>query len=145
MEERQKIEMLKDEYLHLQRVVEDFDSKSITIKAWSVTGSLAVIGIGLDKGTKPELFLVASLASVAFLIIECFWKSFQLAFYGRVEEIERWFRSPVEDIFPFQISSTWDKNWQGGLVSVLKIMIWPHVFLPHAIVAVVGLYLFLTR
>jgi len=35
--------LLKEEYFFLQKVVEDFDTKSITIKTWSVSGSLVLV------------------------------------------------------------------------------------------------------
>lgn len=35
---------LKEEYFHTQKVFEEFDSKALTIKAWSITFSMAAMG-----------------------------------------------------------------------------------------------------
>jgi hypothetical protein len=46
-----KLDLLRGEYFHIQRVAEDFDAKSLTIKSWSVTLSMAV-GLRTCKGRK---------------------------------------------------------------------------------------------
>ena len=38
------IEFLREEYFHLQSVLESYDQKSLLIKAWSV--SVCLVGIG---------------------------------------------------------------------------------------------------
>ena len=43
MNEEQLRNALQAEYLHLQKVIEDFDGRALTIKAWSVTFSLVTI------------------------------------------------------------------------------------------------------
>ena len=60
---------LQAEYLHLQKTVEDFDSKALTIKAWSITFSLTVIG-GAFVSHKELVFLLASVASAIFWYLE---------------------------------------------------------------------------
>jgi len=39
-----KASFLKDEYLLLQRIYEDFDQRAMTIKGWSATIAVAAIG-----------------------------------------------------------------------------------------------------
>lgn len=40
---------MKEEYFHLNEIVEDFDQKALTIKAWSVTLSMAGIGVAFTQ------------------------------------------------------------------------------------------------
>lgn len=58
---------LKEEYFFLQKTYEDFDSKSISIKTWSVSGSLVLIGAGFSEKGSAELFCIGAIASLFFL------------------------------------------------------------------------------
>jgi hypothetical protein len=129
---------LAQEYLHLQKVVEDFDGKTLTIKAWSVTFSAAAIGFAYDKGERAIL-LVAIISAVAFWLVEALFKVNQQAYYRRVEELEAHF-SGGERRRPFQIGRAWDADfWKhGGYVRVFSVVIWPHVFMPHAAIAAIA-------
>ena len=79
---------LQAEYLHLQRVIEDFDARALTIKAWSITFSLAAIGGGFASGA-AEMFLVSGFSALLFWYIEAMWKTFQYAYHERSSRIER--------------------------------------------------------
>ena len=137
--------LLTEEYFFLQKTVEDFDSKSITIKAWSVSGSLVLIGAGLsDKGSK-ELFLVGAFASLLFWFIEASWKGFQLSFYHRIRNIEAYFRNPQRvPIKPLQLSTAWRFSWKNHYKKrVGKFFWWPTVMLPHLILFLGGITLYI--
>ena len=150
MEEQKKIELLREEYFHLQKIVEEFDSKSIAIKTWSVTGSLAVIAAGLIEeinankvNASPYIFLIGAIASLLFWLIEVYWKTFQLGYYGRINEIEKWFREDEKsNITPFQISKSWNEHWRIRRKNLFRIFKWPHVALPHAAIFLIGCTLF---
>jgi hypothetical protein len=136
--------LLKEEYFFLQKTIEDFDSKSITIKAWSVSGSLVLIGAGLsDKGGK-ELFLVGAFASLLFWFIEANWKGFQLSFYHRIRNIEAYFLDPQNSqIKPLQMSTAWSHSWKNYYKKKIgKIFWWPAVMLPHLILFLGGIALY---
>ncbi|AYL94581.1 hypothetical protein [Mucilaginibacter celer] len=137
--------LLKEEYFHLQNTIESFDSKSITIKAWSISGSLVVMGAGFtDKGSN-ELFLVASFASLLFWYIEGIWKAFQQSFYDRVYTIEDHFNAEIKKpIQPLQLSHFWSKRWHGKYKKgTFKVLFWPHVMLPHVFVFLGGIAIYL--
>lgn len=136
--------LLKDEYFHLQKVVEDFDGKSITIKAWSVTGSLVLIGAGLSEKGSKELFLIGGIASLLFWIIEAYWKAYQLSYYPRIKDIERYFSNPESQVFaPFQIYHEWMKSYVSfNKKRIHKILIWPTVMLPHIFLFIAGVTLY---
>jgi len=98
--------MLQAEYLHLQKTVEDFDARTVTITAWSVSFSLVALGGAFASKAFPD-FLVASLSALRFWIIEGFWKNFQYAYYRRIEVIEAYFRGEHRALQPFPITAAW--------------------------------------
>lgn len=130
--------LLKEEYFHLNKVVQDFDQKALTIKAWSVTLSMAGMGAAFTQKA-AILLLLGGFASVLFWITETLWKSFQQAHYTRIREIESCFASGTSETKPFQIGASWYQAWrQDRWRKLFRISFWPHVCLPHAIVAISG-------
>jgi uncharacterized membrane protein len=130
---------LQAEYYHLQKTIEDFDGRVLTIKAWSVTFGLAsLVGAFASKG--QLVFLIASAGALMFWLLEALWKSFQLGYYERVEQIERHFRGEAELDSAHQISTTWQQWWESESWWVLaKVAMWVHVALPHLFVVIAGL------
>ena len=137
-------ENLAREYMRLQQTVEDFDGKALTIKAWSVTLSAAGIVTSYAQ-VKPAILLVSSGSAFFFWIVEALWKTNQLAHYGRIRDIEKFFQTPDDFTVPYQIAASWSKEWHlhGRDKRVFKVMWWSHVFLPHVIVALSAALLFL--
>jgi len=131
---------LQAEYYHLQKTIEDFDGRALTIKAWSVTfGLVALVGAFASKA--HVAFLFAAAGGAMFWLLEAFWKSFQLVYYARVEEIEAHFRRDPEKTLTtaHQISTTWQVWWESETWWVLaRVGSWVHVALPHAFVVVAG-------
>lgn len=137
-------EYLRDEYLQLQKIIEDFDARALTVKAWSVTLSAAGIVTAYIEGN-PTILLIAGASAVVFWLIEAMWKNNQYAFYRRVKEIETYFREPAGRVFePFQIATSWSESWRknGGSANSIWIMTWPHVALPHLVVAAAATILY---
>ncbi|HLA64700.1 MAG TPA: hypothetical protein VK610_09755 [Rhodothermales bacterium] len=138
-----KADLLKAEYLHLQSVVESFDQRSLTIKAWSV--SLAA-GVGALGAEHEESLLVIAGSALMFWLIEGYWKSFQDAYYTRTRELEAFFAGEIADVVPMQIGRSWYKAWRkGGRKRLMRIMRWPHVALPHVVVVIVSLVIYFIR
>lgn len=137
-------DLLKEEYFFLQKAYEDFDSKAITIKTWSVSGSLVLIGAGLSGKGSKELFLVGACASLFFWLIEAFWKGFQLSFHDRIHDIEVYFRNPGDSsISPLQISTAWTHSWKTkNKRKVWGKLLWLTVMLPHLILVLGGILLY---
>lgn len=145
MESSELNKLLTQEYLHLQSVIEDFDSKALTIKAWSVSFSLAALGAAYAAKTSAIL-LIASFSAILFWFLEAYWKTFQYAYYQRTQELEAHFAGEVTQSNPLQIGRAWFKNWkEGGTRRLVQIMLWPHVALPHLAAAVLGLGLFVAH
>jgi hypothetical protein len=133
---------LKEEYLYLQKTVEDFDQRVITIKAWSVTFSMAAVGFAFSQKS-PLILLLAGASAIIFWSIETLWKMFQNAYYPRIYEIESYFRGDKTNVSPYQISTSWLASFRSTKwTRFLDIAFWPHVALPHLLVALGGLALF---
>ncbi len=136
------LEFLRQEYFHLQSTMESFDEKALTIKAWSVT--LSMVGIGAAFTAKlPLLLLLSAGASLLFWLVEGSWKTFQQANYYRLRKIEDYMQGkiPLEAFRVPDITHAWSVGWRE--VSLRKVMSWPHVFLPHAIVVIAGAVLWI--
>ncbi|EPG72602.1 hypothetical protein LEP1GSC058_0890 [Leptospira fainei serovar Hurstbridge str. BUT 6] len=130
--------LILQEYLHLHKTVEAFDSRGLTIKAWSVTLSMAGIGTAILDSTYSILLLSAGSAFL-FWIIEGLWKSFQYAYYLRIRMIEGYFSGENKTLTPFQISTSWSTSWRaGGWKRLFWILTWPHIFLPHLATVLAG-------
>ena len=142
MNENELRAALQAEYLHLQRVIEDFDARALTIKAWSVTFSLAAVGGAFASGA-AEMFLVSCVSALLFWYVEAAWKSFQYAYHERSSLIEAHFRGEKPVSAAFQVGSSWFEAWRsGGTRTLGRAMLWPHVALPHVAVAAAALVLY---
>lgn len=140
--------LLVQEYLQLQKTVEDFDSRALTIKAWSVTFSAAGLGLAYQQGN-PTLLLVAAGSALVFWVVEAVWKSHQRAYYPRIAAIEEHFRAISSGgLPPLQILASWRGAYGKGrfaettAIGRLAVPFFGGVLLPHVIVAAAGIYLY---
>jgi hypothetical protein len=142
MTDDKHLEFLKEEYFQLQRSIEEFDGRALTIKAWSVTFSMVAL-VGAFAAHAPAALLIAAFGSCLFWWIECMWKTFQYAFYERINAIEDFFAGTGERPVPLQIGRAWYERWSCmGVKKMCRILTWPRVALPHAAVALLGFVLF---
>ncbi|KVO57012.1 hypothetical protein [Burkholderia stagnalis] len=133
---------LKEEYFQLQKAVEDFDQRALTIKAWSITSSMAAIATAMASKS-GGVCLLAAIGSLSFWMTEALWKTFQQCYYTRVRTIEGLFRESIDpSAAPFQINSEFHASFlriKFDFGHFLYIMFWPHVMLPHVIVTMAGI------
>jgi hypothetical protein len=142
MDAKEKRELLKDEYLLLQRFYEDCDTRILTIKGWSATVATAALGLGFYQSR--YLWLFAALASLFFWWVEATWKRFQYCFAGRIQVIEKGFAGEAFDsLQPFQIYTSWFKAWQLREITLWLCFRLPIVAFPHVATIVVGVGLFI--
>jgi hypothetical protein len=135
--------LLQVEYYHLQKTIEDFDIRALTIKAWSVSFGLAAIVTAIASRANL-IFLLASAGGIVFWLLEAYWKSFQLGYCARINAIENHFAGRTEVLTPHQISTSWREWWVGEpWLNRLRPAVWLHVALPHLIVAFGGLLTYL--
>lgn len=129
-------DLVKEEYFHLQKTVEDFDQRGLTIKAWSVTLSMGGIAAAFTQ-KQPGLLLLASLSAILFWLIEAIWKRFQLAYYYRIKNIEAYLSGESPDGFSApRITRDWSTGFRQ--YSLQRVIWWPQIFLPHLVVALFG-------
>jgi hypothetical protein len=106
-------DQLKEEYLQLQAQYEEFDNRALTIKSWGT----ALLAGGVAFGSKENsivVLIVAITAALSLWALEVIWKSFQYCLSPRINEIEQWFRDGQKgEIVPFQIYSSWLKEWNS--------------------------------
>lgn len=110
IEKEQKDAFLKDEYLKLQDIYEDFDKRSLTIKSWTTTVCLGGIALGFDKNLIP-ICAFSSMIAFLFWWLEAKWKTFQYSNSLRIKQIEAYFRGEKQDIIPLQIYTTWFSSY----------------------------------
>jgi hypothetical protein len=80
-------EDLGAEYYALLDVVTDYDQRLVTVKGWSVTLSLAALGLGFQE-KHYALFGLAAFSAAAFWVIDALYKKHQVAYYSRMRDIE---------------------------------------------------------
>ena len=78
---------LQTEYYAMLDVVTGFDQRFLTVKGWSVTLSLAGIGLGFQQG-HYALFALAAGTALAFWLIDVTMKTHQVRYYARMRDIE---------------------------------------------------------
>lgn len=129
---------LQAEYLHVQKTIEDFDARALTIKAWSITFSfVAIAGAFASHSRIP--FLLSAASAFIFWMLEIQWKIFQAAYYERSNQIEAHFRGGPLIEHPFQIGTSWYAAWRSRRITQIpRVALWLHVALPHVIVMGLG-------
>jgi hypothetical protein len=140
-----KIDRVLRDYYHVQSAIEKIDERTMTIKAWSITFSMAGVAFALEKQI-PVVLLLSAASAMLFWVIDVYWKGFQAAFYFQTSKIEHWFRGDFrESLHAPAISGHWTKGWrkQCEPKNVLTTFFRPQNALPHAIVAVVAIVLYL--
>ena len=77
----------KAEYYAILDVITGFDQRIMIVKGWSVTLSLAALGLGFQQG-HYALFALAGATALAFWFVDTLLKWHQMRFYSRMRDIE---------------------------------------------------------
>ena len=124
-------DLLKEEYIAIQKYVQSFDDKALTIKAWSVSFSLATI-VGAFATHSAFVVAVAGLSALSFWITEVYIRAYQFAYYDRNGRIEKYFKKKTPSFTPFQTGTSWSESFAKiGPRKLATISIWPEVMFPH--------------
>ncbi|MGY1606566.1 MULTISPECIES: hypothetical protein [unclassified Geodermatophilus] len=164
-------ERLREEYKALVRIVSEFDGRLVTVKGWSVTLSLAALGLGFQQ-EHYALFGLAAASALGFWFIDATMKRHQVRYYSRMRDIEvlahrlaedeaadpssplgpgaASFSSPRIDWYWGFTGDGDDERLEpprrrsaGDVARLLHRVPWTgHVLLPHAVAVVLGLVLF---
>ena len=154
---------LSTEYFALVDPFAGFDGRLLVVKGWSVTLSLAGLGLGFQQG-HYALFALAALSAAGFWLIDAIMKRHQMRYYARMRdievaasqlngvELEGWRESsPRIDWYWSYDGDTPDwrhdpprRHSSAEIATMLTLAPWmPHVLLPHAVAVVLGAVLFL--
>ena len=143
------------EYSDLVTVISNFDKNLLIIKGWSVTFGLATIALGFKEKARG-MFITAAIAAICFWILDAETKWHQTNYYLRMNQIELECQSKGIETCP-KIDWAWRESAsqstpfvksKGPTVDNIEIrnrLIWyvyPHVFLPHVIVLLIGFFFF---
>lgn len=160
---------LMAEYYRIVSVVAEFDQRLLTVKGWGVTFALATLALGFQQN-HYGLFLVAAASALSFWLVEGSIKIHQTRYYPRMGDIEviayelfgretdsgrvsaplidwSWFTAPPringgQAKGDPRTPKRWpDINSEPGRNR--RIMLYPHVALPHIVVVIVGSVLFI--
>lgn len=156
-------EDLNKEYYALMGVVSDYDGRFMIIKGWSVTLSLAALGIGFQQG-HYALFGLGAATALAFWSLEILMKGYQMRSYSRMRDIElaAYHINAVELenlglVSAPRVDMSWGyrgqaRDWRidapkrRNAASIRRQrwlrFVMPNVWLPHAVAALLGVYLF---
>ncbi|HUK70887.1 MAG TPA: hypothetical protein VLW50_19355 [Streptosporangiaceae bacterium] len=80
-------EDLSKEYYAILNVVSNYDGWLLIVKGWSVTLSLAALGLGFQQ-KHFALFALAAVTGSAFWFLDGLMKGYQYRYYVRMREIE---------------------------------------------------------
>ena len=80
-------EDLSKEYYAILDVVSNYDGWLLIVKGWSVTLSLAALGLGFQQ-RHYALFFLAAVTGAAFWLLDGLMKGYQYRYYIRMREIE---------------------------------------------------------
>ena len=154
---------LSAEYFALVDLVAGFDGRLLVVKGWSVTLSLAGLGLGFQQG-HYALFALAALSAAGFWLIDAIMKRHQMRYYARMRDIEvaasqlngvelEGWRESSQRIDWYWSYDGDTPDWRHDpprrhssreIASMLRLAPWmPHVLLPHAVAVVLGAVLFL--
>lgn len=153
---------LGTEYYAILEVVSGFDQRELTVKGWSVTLSLAALGIGFAQG-HAAYFALAAFSGLCFWVLEAAAKGHQLRYYSRMRDIEvacgelnRVQIGELGDVSAPRIDMYWgfprrreatdwrtDRVWRRDEQGIRRMLrrrwLMPHVALPHALAVAAGL------
>jgi len=148
IKEEDKILLLKDEYIHLQEMYEDVDKRGLTIKNWSITVCIALIGIGFK--TSEYLFIISFIASIMFWYLESLKRGISYYQANRIKQIENMFsENNFSSEAPLQIYTNWVNEFkkpkpQGGS-KTFKYFFKPVTYMPHLFFALFSLLCFILK
>jgi len=156
-------EDLNKEYYALVDTVSSYDGRLMIVKGWSVTLSLAALGLGFQQ-QHYALFALGAATALAFWFLDSMMKGHQLRSYSRMRDIEvacHELNSVELGDLGYVSAPRIDMSWgyrgqapdwrtepprrrtRDEIREVLRLRwVMPHVFLPHLVAVVLGAALF---
>lgn len=78
---------MNKEYYALADTVSGYDGRLMTVKGWSVTLSLAALGLGFQQ-QHYALFALGAATALGFWFLDAMMKGHQVRSYSRMRDIE---------------------------------------------------------
>lgn len=141
------------EYYYLENEIGRYDQMCHGIKNWSITISFALLATGFAQKV-PSLFLLASLAALLFWKTEARWKRIQRIHGIRIRHLEKYLNGESEDYTGPQIARNiteqfmlYGSNYFSRTFRItlreFRVMTYANVQLPHNVIFLVGVILFI--
>jgi len=129
-------EDLGKEYYEVLGVVSNYDGWLLIVKGWSVTLSLAALGLGFQQ-RHYAFFGIAAVTGAAFWYLDALMKGYQYRYYVRMREIEytAWLINRVP------LGGEYEEEKAISAPNLRHRWRWPNVMLPHVVAVVIGLLL----
>lgn len=150
MDRERDLQLLKDEYVLLQNIYEDFDRRVLQIKGWMAAGGAAGAGLAVQHGQSERglLWLLIAALALCFWFLEWRWKTFQAAHDERITKLEAMFRGervePGSEA-PFQVFTSWFASYRRLRWRSLPYMFMPSVMVPYVPIIGFCAYMLLGR
>jgi len=133
------MELLSQEYFKIMDVISFYDGYLMTIKGWSITIGMALIGYAFQQKNK-SILLLCCVSSICFALVDAKFKQYQTSYYPRMQNIEVCINENKPSCPPLQVDSAWNKSKSQN--SYLKQFSTAGVFMPHFIIFMLALLLF---
>lgn len=164
--EKRLLDDLGKEYYALVDAVAGVDGRLMTVKGWSVTLSLAALGLGFQQG-HYALFGLGAATAAAFWFLDGLMKGHQLRYYPRMRDIEvaacelnSVESDTLQEVSAPRVDSMWsyrikrgDTMWRNhpperrDPAAVRRLrgarFVLPNVMFPHMLAVALGVTLFL--
>jgi hypothetical protein len=139
---RRREEMLR-EYYCVQDFIDRYGERRLTVKSWSVTSCGVALGFGLMERS-PVLFCLAAFGSLVFWYLEALWRTRQSVLIQRAFELEHLLAEGSNKYAGPEISGAFDRvHSLMDTASLMKMLLYPSVRVPHYFIFCVGILLFL--
>ena len=103
------MDLLAQEYFKILDVVSSYDAHLLTIKGWSITVGLALIGYAFQQKNR-SILLLCCVGSICFILIDAKFKQYQTNYYPRMQTIEICINKTNNECPVLQIDRSWNKS-----------------------------------
>ena len=138
---------LLKEYEILQNLVEDIDRRKLNLKHWSTTVAITAAGLGLTEKAPPGIYVLMCISSFAFLVLETMYEMAMQRHYKRIMAIEAIPDEQRDQARTLRISENYLEQFykESKFRAVSRAMVGAHVHLPHSLMFVVGIGLYIYK
>ena len=133
------MELLANEYFKLMDVISNYDGYLLTIKGWSITVSMALIGYAYQKNNK-FILLLCCVSSICFALIDAKYKQYQTNYYPRMQAIEECMVTDKKTCPALQIDDSWNRSNERN--SIFSQFHNANVAIPHIVLFLLALIMF---